>query len=166
MRFLEVHEIWEWCAALQIRLDRDERPAIDPALSHRERQLYADGKRSGREGVCARVAVQQLGAWDQCLLWITQTGVWPSSEDWPAYYAMRGQFGEKRSVDVAPGHLFDASERDQFLQFLTVAMENGWDAFALTAAGGRRGEARAEISHDEWIEVQSAQPVSANQPAV
>jgi hypothetical protein len=99
MRFLEIGEILEWCDALGVAVDDGRRPSADPSLAHTARRLYASGQRSGRESSVARAAVRALGSWDHCLLWITQVGVWPSTEDWPAYYAMRGQLGEKRSVE-------------------------------------------------------------------
>jgi hypothetical protein len=166
MRFLEINEIWEWCARLGIELDRQVRPALDPSLSQAARWLYADSERSGREPGLARVSVQKLGAWDESLLWITQVGVWPSSEDWPVYYAMRGRYGERRSIDVAPGHLFRTDEAGQLVEFLTAAMENGWDASVLSAHDGRVVPTRVQVSHDEWIELQSTIPVSFDVDAV
>jgi hypothetical protein len=166
MRFLEINEIWAWCAEFGVALDQQVRPAVDHGLSKRARWLYADGQRSGREPGLARSAVQTLGAWDECLLWVTQVGVWPSTEDWPTYYAMRGGFGERRSIDVAPGHLFVPGEAELLIQFLTVTMANGWDAFALTECNGRVSGTRVQISHDEWIELQSNKPVSFDVAAV
>jgi len=88
MRFFEINEIWDWCAKVGIALIKDAPPADDDAHVERARWLYADGERSGREPGLARTAVAQLGGWDEVLLWITQTGVWASGENWPAYYAL------------------------------------------------------------------------------
>ena len=166
MRFLEINEIWAWCAEAGIGLLEQARPASDPRLTHSARWLYADGERSGREPGLARVAISQLAPWHSALLWITQTGVWPSTEDWPAYYAMRGRVGERRSLDVAPGHLFDASQGELLIEFVTATMENGWDAFVLSERGMVSGDTRIRISHDEWIELQSTRPVSFSVAAV
>ena len=86
-------------------------------------------------------------------------GVWPSSEDWPCYYAARGARGERRSLHEAPGHWFGPDEGAALTEFLTLAMENGWDAFVLTAREGRIGRL-AQVSHDEWVEVCAAEPVT------
>lgn len=83
MRFFEINEIWEWCAERGIALEDNARPTAEPRLSHAVRSFYANGGRSGREPAVAAAAVRALGPWDECLLWVTQVGVWPSTEDWP-----------------------------------------------------------------------------------
>src|SRR5687768_15358387 len=98
VRFLELNEIWEWCAEHGVDVADRTVPAADSRLSHIARTQYATGQRSGREGRVAAACVRALGEWDECLLWVTLTGVWSSSEDWPAYYAMRGARGERRSL--------------------------------------------------------------------
>ena len=166
MRFFEINEIWQWCVERGIVLEEGARPADDPLLDHRGRWLYATGERSTREAAVAADCVRALGTWDECLLWITVVGVWPSGEDWPAFYAWRGARGEKRSVEVAPGYLFEAREDDLLREVLTQVMENAWDAFVLPASGGARAPLRARISHDEWVEVQGRNPVSFGAAAV
>jgi hypothetical protein len=167
MRFLEIVEIEFWCNERGIALaDGEARLAPDPRLCHRSRVLYATGGRSGREPEVAEAAIQALGQWDECLLWITLVGVWSSGEDWPAYYALRGTEGERRSLGTAPGHLFAADEQSKLTRFLTAAMENGWDAWALPARGGWPTEVRLRVSHDEWVELQASTPSELAAPAV
>jgi hypothetical protein len=38
-------------------------------------------------------------------------------------------------------------------------MENGWDATVLPSHGGVDTDRRVVISHDEWIDVRSREPV-------
>lgn len=160
MRFLEISEVEVWCDEHRIALEESEvGVAPDPRLPHAVRTLYANGKRSGREPAVAAAAVHALGDWDECLLWITLVGVWPSSEDWPAYYALRAAEGERRSLDIAPGHLFESGERAKLERFATSAMENGWNAFVLPARAGQPTNVRFCISHDEWVELQGREPV-------
>lgn len=166
MRFFEINEIWAWCAERGIALERETRPAADPRLSHVARIIYADGDRSGREPAVAAVCVEALPPWDECLLWVTLVGVWSSTEDWPTYYAMRGVQGERRSLDIAPGHWFGAGEREQLVAFLTRVLENGWDAYVLPSWRRGRTTARLRVSHDEWVELQSDTPVELSPPAV
>jgi hypothetical protein len=155
MRFLESNEIWEWCAERHIALQEDVRPADDPNFVRSGKWLYAGGERSGREPQVAVDCVRALGPWTECLVWITLTGVWASSEDWPAVYAWRGAHGERRSVDVAPGYLFETGEESKLTEVLTRIMENGWDACVLPATGRTARPIRARISHDEWIELRA-----------
>jgi hypothetical protein len=166
MRFLEINEIWEWCGARSIALEEGAKPADDPSLGHHGRWLYATGERSGRESQVAADCVRALGTWDECLLWITLVGVWPSGEDWPTVYAWRGARGEKRSVDVAPGYLFAADEEDSLREVLIQVFENAWDAYVLPASRVAAHPIRARVSHDEWVEVQGKEPVKFGVAAV
>jgi hypothetical protein len=165
MRFLEINEIWAWCAERGVALEDGARPAPDSALTHRSRMHYADGGRSGRETAVAAACVRALGHWDECLLWVTQVGVWASTEDWPRYYQARGAHGERRSIEAAPGHWFGAEERTVLTEFLTMVLENGWDAHLLPARAGVSTDARAHVSHDEWVELHTASPVNFSVPA-
>jgi hypothetical protein len=158
--------IWDWCREHGVALDGDDADtpvpitlADDPALSRRARVFYAEGQRSGRERVVAAAAVDALGAWDECLVWLTGWGVWASGEDWPRFYAWRGAHGERRSLEAAPGHLFRTGEVAQLEELLGQILENGWDAALLPARGGTATDRRVVTSHDEWVDVRSRDPV-------
>jgi hypothetical protein len=99
--------------------------------------------------------VRSLRSWDECLLWVTSWGIWPSSENWPAYYQARGAEGERRSLEVAPGHLFAAVEAELLKGFLRLVLENAWDAHVLPAREGRRNGTYAFACHDEWVEIRA-----------
>jgi len=115
----------------------------------------------GLELETAAWCVESLAEWDECLLWITQTGVWPSSENWPRFYEARGVEGELRSLKVAPGHLFNSSERDKLAQFVRLTLENAWDGAVLPALQGVRTPRFAIVSHDEWVELVVSKPEAA-----
>ncbi|MBX3356391.1 MAG: hypothetical protein KF724_11915 [Phycisphaeraceae bacterium] len=153
MEFLSFNEAWTWCAEHGFELTPGLRPVRPPAATRRERIPYAQGKRSGHEADAARQCIAALGSWDECLLWVTEWGVWPSGEDWPRYYAARGGRGERRSLEDAPGHLFRAGEQDALLEFLTQVLEHAWDAHVLPAIAGRRTDAQGVASHDEYIDI-------------
>jgi hypothetical protein len=107
----------------------------------------------GQEAEVATAVVDALGEWDECLLWIEEWGIWPSSEDWPKYYAERGAHGERRTLDKAPGHLFSRDQRPDLLRFLQLVLENAWEAQVLPVAGDRSNGRRAHVSHDEFVDV-------------
>jgi hypothetical protein len=138
----------------------------DPHLVHAKRATYARGHRSGREWAVAAACVQALGRWDECLLWVRGWGVWPSSEDWPAYYALRGARGERRSLEKAPGHLFTPAEQELLATFLTQVMQNGWDAEVLPVGSKPPATKRVHVSHDEWLEIRSTTPTDFTPVAV
>ncbi len=153
MRFLGINEIWTWCPEHGFGLSPENEPELPASASFRERMHYADGQRSGREPEVASQCVEAMGRWTECLLWVTLWGVWPSGEDWPTYYAARKERGEHRPLDEAPGHLFRSGEEADLRNFLTLVLENAWDAWVLPATGEAYGEAVAMVSHDEIIDV-------------
>jgi len=154
VRFLEDNECAEWC-----RLrggETGERFALrpDPALTQQQRLVWDRTGGADPTDPLARCLSVVDGA-ESCLLWITLTEVWPSSEDWPAYYALRGARNEKRSVAVAPGHLFEPASEPDLRVFLDVALRFGWDAHLLPSCDGTIPE-RLRLSHDGWIERQAS----------
>ena len=82
------------------------------------------------------------------LLWITEWGVWPSSENWHLYYKLRRMYGDYRLLHEAPGHLFLDFETEDLASFLQVALLNGWGGYLLTQADF----VNAFFSHDEFID--------------
>ena len=82
------------------------------------------------------------------LLWITEWGIWPSSENWHLYYKLRQTYNDLRLLQEAPGHLFLEHEREDLASFLQVAMLNGWGGYVLAQAD----YVNAFFSHDEYID--------------
>jgi hypothetical protein len=82
------------------------------------------------------------------LLFITEWGVWPSSENWHMYYKLRETYGDNRLLHEAPGHLFLEHEAEDLASFLQLSMLNGWGGYVLTEAN----YVNAFFSHDEYIE--------------
>jgi hypothetical protein len=82
------------------------------------------------------------------LLWLTEWGVWPSSENWHLYYKLRQIYGDQRLLHEAPGHLFLEHEAEDLASFLQVAILNGWGGHVLTHAN----YVNAFFSHDEYID--------------
>jgi hypothetical protein len=163
MQILEYPFIWEWCREHGAELNEpdDAAPRLrdDPALLHRSRLVFAPHGPSGYEPAVASAILDALGSWTECLLWITGWGVWPSSEDWPRYYALRARSGQRLSIDVAPGHLATPADAAEFSELLLQVLEQGWDAVLLPARDGRVIPLRVAVSHDGWTAVHAAEPV-------
>jgi hypothetical protein len=157
MDFLEDIEIGEWATERGLKRtsgSKIELPELEP---HAPRE-YAHGRRSGLEAGAARDLANALGAWDECLVWITLWGVWRSGEDWPEFYAWRGSLGERRSLKVAPGHRFAKDEVALLTQLLELVMKNAWDADILCSRDRNANQLRAKISHDEWYQLLGSLP--------
>lgn len=54
----------------------------------------------------AKVVASWFTMHSWALLWITEHGIWPSSENPHLYYRLRQSYGETRQLKLAPGHLF------------------------------------------------------------
>lgn len=82
------------------------------------------------------------------LLFLTEWGVWPTSENWHLYYKLRQTYGDYRQLHDAPGRLFLEYEAEDLASFLQLSMLNGWGGYVLTEAN----YANAFFSHDEYID--------------
>jgi hypothetical protein len=82
------------------------------------------------------------------LLFVTEWGIWPSSENWHLYYKLRQSYSDNRLLQDAPGHLFLEHEMEDLTSFLQLSMLNGWGGFVLTEAN----YVNAFFSHDEYID--------------
>jgi len=156
MRFLYQNECAEWCRARGAEIGEYFSLLPDPSLVCSEEIVFASQGSVGLEPQVARACLGALSDWDECLLWITVTGVWPSSEDWPAFYALRGVRGERQSVGEKPGHLFGTRDRDDLGIFLLAVLNNGWDAHLLPSKAGDIPH-RFSISHDGWVRTHAIQ---------
>ena len=82
------------------------------------------------------------------LLFVTEWGIWPSTENWHLYYKLRQTYGDNRLLADAPGHLFLEYEVEDLASFLQLSMLNGWGGYVLTEAN----YVNAFFSHDEYID--------------
>ena len=82
------------------------------------------------------------------LLWITEWGLWGSSENSHLYYKLRHSYKDQGLLHEAPGHYFLGHEAEDLTTFLQVAMLNGWGGYVLTQAG----YVDVFFSHDEYID--------------
>jgi hypothetical protein len=159
MQFLHINETAAWCREHGAEVADDWRLLADPNLGASARLLFAPNGSLGLEPRVASTCLAALGSWDRCLLWVTEWGVWPSSENWPAFYGARGTRGELGSLHYKPGHLFETDETDDLLLFLSIVLENGWDAHVLPGCAEKL-LCRIWISHDGWAELNTVEPRS------
>lgn len=96
----------------------------------------------------ARWIASELTYRRPALLFITEWGIWPSSENWQLYYKLRQTYGDNRLLQEAPGHLFLEHEAEDLASFLQLSMLNGWGGYVLTEAN----YVNAFFSHDEYFD--------------
>ena len=90
---------------------------------------------------------ETLQPWDECLLWVSEWMVWPSSENWPLYYRVRESYGDKRLLIDAPGHLFSKNEEQDLVNILQIGLMSGWDISIFPSNDHKQ----FFVSHDEWF---------------
>jgi len=89
-----------------------------------------ENERFRSHAVAANV-VSWLGDFDQCLLLITEYGIWPSSENLHLYYKLREAYKEKSKLHDSPGHLFEHGEQADLTTYLSLAIQFGWGGYLL-----------------------------------
>ena len=87
---------------------------------------------------------------DECLLWVTQWGVWPSSENFHVFYRVRESYGERRLLYNAPGHLFLKHETADLQAFVESAFLCGWDFYLLPAPDYEQRRSSATTSSSNY----------------
>ena len=103
----------------------------------------------GQTFAFARMMVQTLPEFDECLLWVTQCGVWSSCENPHLYYRLRQSYGELTLLGESPGHLFLGYEGADLISYIQLAILFGWDFHVLPSPD----YVALFVSHDEYIVV-------------
>jgi hypothetical protein len=90
----------------------------------------------------------------ECLLWVTEWGVWPSSENLHLFYRLRESYDERRSLHDAPGHSFLGYENADLTTYIQVALQFGWGFYLVTSPSHHS----AFVSHDEYVDFYTDDP--------
>jgi hypothetical protein len=81
---------------------------------------------------------------DRLIVWVDEWGVWPSSEDWNLYYALRTSFGDRGFIEDGPAHVFYFHERHAAQSLVALAIAFGWGVYI----GPSRGRQAIRFDHD------------------
>ncbi len=140
MRFYTKSECEAWLAGRQQKEPRagDGLPRVRIAFPPEPHKLYFFARWIAESQTFKRPA----------LLWITEWGIWPSSENWHLYSKLRGTYGDNRLLQESPRHYFLDHEVADLASFLQVSMLNGWGGYVLTEAN----YVNVFFSHDEYID--------------
>jgi hypothetical protein len=140
VRFYTRSECEDWLSARQ-----RQKPDAAPDAK-RERIAYPPTL--GRVRFLSHWMARSLTYQRPALLWISESGIWPSSENWHVYYKLLQSYGDQRLLDEAPGHLFLKHESEDLASFLQLAILNGWGGYLLTEAD----YVNVFFSHDEYFD--------------
>jgi hypothetical protein len=89
-------------------------------------------------------------------LWVTQWGVWNPNVEGVGFNALeryRQGFGENRSLNVAPGHLFRQDEFLSSVACLLQPMVIGWDAYYIPQFVAGTLDYLVLVSHDSLLDI-------------
>jgi len=87
------------------------------------------------------------------VLWINETGIWPSAEHMDLFSRYRLSYGERRVLSDAPIYIFESiADKDAFISVLCLSLFFIWGV-EITDLGRTRA---LTISHDEWLEYRYA----------
>src|SRR5690348_82007 len=150
MRFYTKHECEDWLRGREISKP-DEVPGLEV-----ETLWYP--KKSIPVFALSHWIATALTNRQPVLLWITEWGIWPSSENWHLYYKLRQSYGDHGLLHEAPGHLFLEHESEDLASFLQLSILNGWGGYFLPS----RNDVRAFFSHDEYIDFYADNTKSLN----
>lgn len=148
MRILTVDEARDWCGRRRGLLNAEGLPNDQPTNLHGILLSY-ENQPAGKLYFLSRSISTLLDYWEEALLWITETGVWSSSENLHLYYRLRQGYGDLRHIDQAPVHLLLTHESADLTTLVHLVMLNGWDAFLVTS----RDFMRVHLSHDGCAEL-------------
>ena len=140
MRFYTEEECEQW-----MRSRNRQKPEAAQGI-HMERVEYP--RELGRSFSIAHWIASSITYRRPALLWVTEWGIWDSSENAHLYYRLRQSYGDHRLLPEAPGHLFLGFEVEDLTSFLQVCMLNGWGGFLLTEID----YVNVFFSHDEYID--------------
>lgn len=144
MRMFTLDECRAWCQSAEVPLDDRGWPIEDYDAPYRIRCLFP--KHFSQFLWFSRCIESALQPREACLVWITNIGIWRSSENEHLYYRFRESYHDYRLLEEAPGHLCLEHERPEVVTLVYLSTLFGWDAHVLP----RVGYGRAHISHDEW----------------
>jgi hypothetical protein len=154
MRCFNKEESRAWCESHGIMIAGSGEPSIASLPARTEQSIV--GLKLCRVVALARLTASIIQPFEECLLWITLWGVWPSSENMLLFDRLRVSYGERRALHECPGHLFLPDEQADLVAFIQIALTSGWNFFLLPSPF-RCG---VFVSHDEYIDAYADQAVS------
>jgi hypothetical protein len=150
MLFLTENECGEFARALGFDVDELARKQSLETSGTESILLFFEEHRS-RSFAIAKQLVLWLGNFRSSLLWTTDYGIWPSSENSHLYYTLRLSYGDHRLINQAPGHYFLEYETADLITFVDLSIQFGWGANLITS----QDRTNAFISHDGWVRIES-----------
>ena len=146
MRVLTTSEAREW-ARLSGWTFRT--PEIPPSRKSRPAKSFLLPCDSGHKSALSRLVASTFCESGGGLFWITEHGIWPSSEVPWLFDAYRQTLGEATPLTNAPAHVIGHTEQDAFMGLLALSLYFIWGSIVLQP----KGHVMLYFSHDEWLDI-------------
>ena len=120
---------------------------------------------TGRRVYLVSQALKPFAGEPHVLVWLDDWSVWPSGQRMHVFDRFRMSYGETRQLIDSPGHLFDRTEIEDAISFVTIAALFLWDCYVVSPGQSRL----LYLSHDEYgvskgLDLQRAVPWLTAQP--
>lgn len=116
--------------------------------SELNQSLYLPADSGAKVGL-ARIVSSAFLERGPALIWVTEYGIWSSSEHMELFDRYRASYGETRTIREAPIHVFESDEElDSMISILSLGLFFIW---GMEVTDTRRSIGLT-ISHDEWLE--------------
>ena len=126
---------------------------VVPGPGQMDRRIGFESSPASTYPGLAREIVTALDHFEWAVLWVTEAGVWPSSENLHLYYRLRQSYGDTHLLEEHPAVIALNHEAVDLVSFLHLGMLFGWDMYLATS----HDYGRAFISHDGWCVISSVQ---------
>jgi hypothetical protein len=141
MRVLSSREAAAWCHAHDVALSEYGLPdRSDAALRF---EIPEDAQ---KRVVLVNRAMQTFGDESHFLVWFDDWAVWPSGQRMHVFDRFRMSYGETRRLIDSPGHLFDGTEIEDGISFVTISTLFLWDCYVVNPGRTKL----LYLSHDEY----------------
>lgn len=144
MQFLTPESCNEWCMANGFSIESGSGLPQQPSGLIEQFKIQSD---AGARVALARMLWEAVAApAPYSLIWVTESGIWPSGEHRPLAESARASWGAPGPLSAYPGQLVALGEHDDGLSGLVLAVLFLWDCWVLPAGASQA----AFISHDEF----------------
>jgi len=155
MKVLTKDECQQWCERLGLGVSEFGTPVFPSQPAPTDFDIPSD---AGRRVALAREHLATFRDSPEVLVWMTEWGVWPSSERMHMFDRFRLSYGLNSPLIEHPGHLLARVEFETTSSLATFAILFLWDCYVV--ASDRR--AMLFYCHDEFgtFGANSVEPVS------
>jgi len=103
---------------------------------------------SGKKNYISK-EISNLNYGKECLLYIDEYGIWPSTENMELFNGYRKSIGINENLWEKPAHLITITEKTELYCLLCMVLYFSWGAFLIS----ENANEIIRISHDEYIEL-------------